>query len=768
MNKIPESRKPNNLIRSFLKNNYLVIIISIIFFMVFYIIALQNYLLYHSLIELFSISIAITIFIIAWNSKKIIRNNYLLFLGISYIFIALFDLLHTLSYKGMNIFTGFLGSNLATQLWISARYIESISILLALLFITKRFNYKIQLAWYSLITALILLSIFYWKIFPVGYIEGSGLTSFKIISEYIISFILLIAIIFLFIRKKELNRRIFTLITASLFITVLSELSFTLYVDVYGLFSQLGHFLKILSFFLIYKAIVETGFSDPINLLFFKLKQSEAKYRILFKNMTQPFLLGKVILNEKGKPIDYIFLEINKSWEKLNVVSKEKVAGKRAFKIFSKPDSYWLEIFGKVALTGESKIFEQFDVKNKKWFTALIYSPKKDQFAVILEDRTEKRKSEKVLKKSQEKFMDLANSITDIYFAMDSNLNYTFCNVAYSSLIGYKSKDLIGKSWFDFDINKRYKWIAKKYIQVITTGIPESFETSFEDSKGIIYHTINAYPARDGIIVENEDITQRKIIEEEIRKNKEFTETALNAQTDTFFLFDPVNKKAIRWNQAFNKISGYTDEEIIRMPVPDSYYSPEDLERTKTFLENTPMSGNGTIELDFICKNNSIVPTEYRISTIKDGKGNPKYLISVGRDITERKIAEKLHFKKEKERIVASERDHLAHELHDTVAQTLFSANLIAGVIPGILKKNPKIAMDKLKEVKKLNSTALAEMRILLLELKPLSSKKKKLGNLLKNLADSISSSSKIPIIVTIDEKHKNPIKIELIFYRIS
>ncbi|MGZ3525193.1 MAG: MASE3 domain-containing protein, partial [Thermodesulfobacteriota bacterium] len=92
-----------------------------------YVSSLYNYLLFHNLAEIFSIVIAFGIFAIAWNSRLFLDNNYLLFIGIAYLFVGGLDLLHTFSYKGMAIF-GESGSNLPTQLWIAARYMESLSL----------------------------------------------------------------------------------------------------------------------------------------------------------------------------------------------------------------------------------------------------------------------------------------------------------------------------------------------------------------------------------------------------------------------------------------------------------------------------------------------------------------------------------------------------------------------------------------------------------------------------------------------------------------
>jgi PAS domain S-box-containing protein len=124
---------------------------------------------------------------------------------------------------------------------------------------------------------------------------------------------------------------------------------------------------------------------------------------------------------------------------------------------------------------------------------------------------------------------------------------------------------------------------------------------------------------------------------EALRKEKDFTDTVLNSQRDTFFLFEPATGKAIRWNQAFNDVSGYTDEEITEIPAPDSYYSSEDLERARRFSQEILDAGIGRIELELVRKDGSKVPTEYDVSVVKDADGKAKYLVSVGRDITERK-----------------------------------------------------------------------------------------------------------------------------------
>ena len=88
-------------------------IAGMLVFLGLYLTSLYNYLLFHSLAEIFSIVVACGIFMVAWNSRRFLDNNYLLLLGIAYLFVGGLDLIHTLTYKGMGIFQGY-GTNLAT------------------------------------------------------------------------------------------------------------------------------------------------------------------------------------------------------------------------------------------------------------------------------------------------------------------------------------------------------------------------------------------------------------------------------------------------------------------------------------------------------------------------------------------------------------------------------------------------------------------------------------------------------------------------------
>ena len=149
-----------------------------------------NFLLFHSIVELICISIGIIIMIIAINMYPYGVPLGILILGLSYGCITIFDGLHVLSYKGMGVIESN-GANLPTQFWIIARYMESLSTLAAMLLFKKRINFKWIKSLYLASSLLLIFAVFHWGIFPNCFIEGVGLTPFKITSEYFISGILL-------------------------------------------------------------------------------------------------------------------------------------------------------------------------------------------------------------------------------------------------------------------------------------------------------------------------------------------------------------------------------------------------------------------------------------------------------------------------------------------------------------------------------------------------------------------------------------------------
>ncbi len=128
------------------------------------------------------------------------------------------------------------------------------------------------------------------------------------------------------------------------------------------------------------------------------LRESEAKYRNLFENMTSGFALHEIICDSAGKPVDYLYLEANPAFEKLTGVPIATLIGKRIREILPNTEQYWIDVFGKVALTGEPLAYQNYSKELGRWYDTWVFSPRKDQFAVIFTDVTERKLAEEEIR----------------------------------------------------------------------------------------------------------------------------------------------------------------------------------------------------------------------------------------------------------------------------------------------------------------------------------------------------------------------------------
>ncbi|HZJ02190.1 MAG TPA: MASE3 domain-containing protein [Thermoleophilia bacterium] len=242
-----------------------------------YLLRAYSYPLFHVFSELFSVVVAVTIFMIAWNTRRIASNSYFLFVGIGLLFVGLVDGLHALAFRGMNIFDG-TDADLPTQLWLAARYLQTATLVGAPLVIGRALRGRAVFVAFGVATAALLWSIFGGH-FPVAFVEGQGLTTFKVGSEYLISALLVTAFWLTYFRRDYFEPRVLRLVMLSIALTVAGEVAFTLYTEPFGLANFIGHFLKIAAFYFIYKSLVEITLVQPYGVLFRGLKQSEEALR---------------------------------------------------------------------------------------------------------------------------------------------------------------------------------------------------------------------------------------------------------------------------------------------------------------------------------------------------------------------------------------------------------------------------------------------------------------------------------------------------------
>lgn len=251
----------------------------------------RNNLVFHTSIELFMNFIFIIAFIFIINTYSINKNNFLLILGTGYFFVGITGILHLTTYYGMPFLNNIQDLNAPTKFWIISRYTDCFTALISVILIAKpkkNINPYIIFITYMCLTILLILSVLFFRVFPNCYIINEGLTSFKIVSEYIIASTFIIAAIIYYRLRDKVNHSVFVYIECFLILSTISEMFFTSYIVIDDWASVAGHIIKAISSYFLYKGVVEVGLKRPYDIISHDLDIADSKIRqferIIFKN----------------------------------------------------------------------------------------------------------------------------------------------------------------------------------------------------------------------------------------------------------------------------------------------------------------------------------------------------------------------------------------------------------------------------------------------------------------------------------------------------
>ncbi len=237
-------------------------------------VSFKDSILFLCLIETVTLLVTWGVFIIAWNSRGLVHNGFLLFLGIDYLFVGIIDLLHMISHTGTGVFAAN-STNLALQLWVIARFFQSGALFVAPFLLGKKIKTAPVFAAFALIAAVLLLSVFRWNNFPACFIEGIGPTRFWKISEYEITIFLIGAVFTLSLKRQAFEFTNFWVLVSSLALSILAESAFAFSTDIHGHANFISHFLRVIAVYLIYRVFIQAGISAPYNTIYRNLSLSE-------------------------------------------------------------------------------------------------------------------------------------------------------------------------------------------------------------------------------------------------------------------------------------------------------------------------------------------------------------------------------------------------------------------------------------------------------------------------------------------------------------
>lgn len=476
----------------------------------------HSFLLFHTLAELFAIIVAILIFVVGWHVYPFTRNHFLMYLGCGYFWISILDLIHTLTYEGMNVIS-ITGANIGTQFWLGSRYIEAFLLLTAPWFLSHSLKRNWTFFSFGLL-ALVFSYIIFSGLFPTTYVPGEGLTSFKIYSEYLI-IASLIAAIFIFLRQRQLPDRTVTVdIVLSIVFTILAELSFTLYIGVFDFPNLLGHIFKFFSFWLIFRAIVRTTLQEPF--------EAMSKVASTYESIPD----ATVVVDDNG-----ILKQVNNRACQLAGMRRGELLGKKDHDIFH--PSHFNEADCPVCKTirlrhhidnleltidSEKKIFYSFSVSD------LLGISGGHTTVEVIRDISGKKHAEVEF----EALNSLKNSIIEympslVFVKEAKELRYVEYNKASEELTGVPRHEMLNKTDFDFWSEEQAAAFVAKDREVLRERkmeeIPQEMVTTRNGT--FIMHTykIPIYSEQGEplyLVGISENITEKLKIEENLRHSQ--------------------------------------------------------------------------------------------------------------------------------------------------------------------------------------------------------------------------------------------------------
>ncbi|AJE04877.1 hypothetical protein GPICK_09190 [Geobacter pickeringii] len=356
----------------------------------------SNYLLFHALAEFFSVVVACSIFVVAWNSRRFQNNGFWLLLGCISLSAAVLDLFHTMAYKGMGVFPGG-GAPLATQFWIAARYLQAGAFLLAPLYVRRTLAPRLTFVGCVALALALVAVILSGGIFPDCYIEGEGITPFKKFSEYLFIAMYLGALALLQRRREAFDPAVLRLLRMSIVTFVLSGLAFSAYADVFGYTNQAGHLLKVLGCYFLYRGVIAIGLTNPYNLLFRELKLKE-----------EALVSERNELRESRERTDRVlesmyesFFSVDREWRltyvnsqasRLLTRSREELLGKVMWEEFPEAvGSVFYNEYHEALALQQVRVFEEYYSPLDAWFEVHAY-PSPDGLSVFFNDVTERKR----------------------------------------------------------------------------------------------------------------------------------------------------------------------------------------------------------------------------------------------------------------------------------------------------------------------------------------------------------------------------------------
>ena len=373
------------------------------------------------------------------------------------------------------------------------------------------------------------------------------------------------------------------------------------------------------------------------------LRASEERYGSLFANMSEGYAYCKIIL-DGGHASDFVYLAVNPAFEKLTGLAN--VIGRRVSEVIpgiqdSNPELF--DVYGRVAMTGAPEQFETYLPTLDIWLSISVFSPTKEYFIAVFSNISQRRREEKALIQSEEKFRELFDFAPVGYHELDVDGMITNVNRTELDMLGYSREEMIGKPVWIFmnDRNEaeqrvRSKLAGKSFhggnvertcVRKDGTLLPVLVDERFlfDEQKNII-----------GIRTILQDITRHKTTERTLRTLQSAVE-----QTDEVVFMAGLDGTITFVNPSFRRLYGYSEEEVLGKTPRILKSGCQDKPFYEALWAQVLSGKSFKDEIINKTKEGTLVTIESAINPLIDNEGKITGFVAVQKDVTERKKNER-------------------------------------------------------------------------------------------------------------------------------
>jgi two-component system, cell cycle sensor histidine kinase and response regulator CckA len=312
------------------------------------------------------------------------------------------------------------------------------------------------------------------------------------------------------------------------------------------------------------------------------LRESEKKFRGLFENDLNGIALHEIVLDEKGNPIDYVFLDANSAFEKQTGLHIQEIIGKRVTEVIPGIETSGLiQRYGKVALTGEPDSFEMFFEPLQRHYHIHVYQVIERLFAVVFADITERRIIEEKLHESDERFQQLFDNMADgvaVYRETNNGRDFIIVDINRTGQLLSRVilEEVVGRKVTEIFPSVAEFGLLDVFRRVWRTGQTEHLPlTKYKDGRVVQWVENYVYKLPSGLIVTiYSDTSEKRQTEEALRRSEEkYRALVDNANEGIVVVQDGVLKFI---NHYFCELmNGYTADEVIGKPFT-MFIHPDD------------------------------------------------------------------------------------------------------------------------------------------------------------------------------------------------